>query len=166
MRWRGRGVVTHPDMPSERKWSLQHFIHMAEWLRANLNNCSSSSSIPFIKSKCRVLGKLCNAIPVELTAMHAKGKSQICFIYLHMWPTMSKVGFCCQKSKLVLFFHEILCCKTFQMTYYLFMHDVPNRSCVTLKYSSVGNYFWRKTQSKFGKYASLATHTYSKTTRM
>src|SRR6218665_1663455 len=57
-------------------------------------------------------------------------------------------------------------CKTFQMTYYLFIYDVPNRSYVTLKYSSVGNYFWRKTQSKFGKYASLATHTYSKTTRM
>src|SRR6218665_3555441 len=71
-----------------------------------------------------------------------------------------------QKSKLVLFSHEILCCKTFQMTYYLFIYDVPNRSCVTLKYSSVGNYFWRKTQSKFDKYASLATHNYSKTTRM
>src|SRR6218665_3671228 len=52
------------------------------------------------------------------------------------------------------------------MIYYLFIYDVPNRSCVTLKYSSVGNYFWRKTQSKFGKYASLAMHTYSKTTRM
>src|SRR6218665_2759378 len=46
------------------------------------------------------------------------------------------------------------------------MYDIPNRSCVTLKYSSVGNYFWRKTQSNFGKYASLATHTYSKTTTM
>src|SRR6218665_18879 len=79
---------------------------------------------------------------------------------------MSKVGFCRQKSKLVLFSHEILCCKTFQITYYLFIYDFPNRSCVTLKYSSVGNYFWRKTQSKFGKCASLATHTYSKTTRM
>src|SRR6218665_3316140 len=78
---------------------------------------------------------------------------------------MSKVGFCRQKSKLVLFSHEILCCKTFQMTYYLFIYDVPNRSCVTLKYSRVGNYFWRKTQSKFGKCASLETHTYSKTTR-
>jgi len=52
------------------------------------------------------------------------------------------------------------------MTYYLFIYDVPNRSYVTLKYSSVGNYFWRKTQSKFDKYASLATHTYSKTIRM
>src|SRR6218665_66616 len=78
---------------------------------------------------------------------------------------MSKVGFCRHKSKLVLFSHEILCCKTFQMTYYLFIYDVPNRNCVTLKYSSVGNYFCRKTQSKFGKYASLAMHTYSKTTR-
>ena len=87
-------------------------------------------------------------------------------MFIHLWPTMSKVGFCRQKSKLVLFFHEILCCKTFQMTYYLFIYDVPNSSCVTLKYSSVGNYFWRKTQSKFGKYASLATHAYSKTTRM
>jgi len=79
---------------------------------------------------------------------------------------MSKVGFCRQKSKLVLFSHEILCCKTFQMTYYLFISDIPNWSCVTLKYSSVGNYFWRKTQLKFGKYASLATPTCSKTTRM
>src|SRR6218665_4229654 len=49
---------------------------------------------------------------------------------------MSKVGFCRQKSKLVLFSHEILCCKTFQVTYYLFIYDIPNRSCVTLKYSS------------------------------
>jgi len=32
---------------------------------------------------------------------------------------------------------------------------------VILKYSSVENYIWRKTQSKFGKYASLATHSYS-----
>src|SRR6218665_1489350 len=79
---------------------------------------------------------------------------------------MSKVGFCRQKSKLVLFSHEILCCKTFQMTYYLFIYDVPNRSCVILKYTSVENYFWRKTQSKLGKYASLAMHTYSKTIRM
>src|SRR6218665_623134 len=79
---------------------------------------------------------------------------------------MSKLGYCRQKSKLVLFSHEILCYKTFQMTYYLIIYDVPNRSCVTLKYSSVGNYFWRKMQSKFGKCASLATHTYSKTTRM
>ena len=69
--------------------------------------------------------------------------------FCHMWPTMSKVGFvaksrfCRQKSKLVLFSHEILCCEAFQMTYYLFIYDVPNRSCVTLKYSSVGNYFWR-----------------------
>src|SRR6218665_741759 len=79
---------------------------------------------------------------------------------------MSKVGFCRQKSKLVLFSHEILCCKTFQMTYYFFIYDVPNRSGVILKYSSVENDFWRKTQSKFGKYASLAEHTYSKTIRM
>src|SRR6218665_2240970 len=69
---------------------------------------------------------------------------------------MSKVGFCRQKSKLVLFSHKMLCCKTFKMTYYLFIYDVPNR---ILKYSSVGNYFWRKAQSKFGKYASLAMHT-------
>src|SRR6218665_136502 len=75
---------------------------------------------------------------------------------------MSKIPFCHQKSKLVLFSHGILCCKTFQMTYYIFIYDVPNRSYVTLKYSSVGNYFWRKTQLKFGKYASLTTHTYSK----
>src|SRR6218665_2597701 len=79
---------------------------------------------------------------------------------------MSKVGFCRQKSKFVLFSLEILRCKTFQMTYYLFIYDVPNRSCVILKYSSVENYFWRKTQSKFGKYASLTMHTCSKTTRM
>src|SRR6218665_854852 len=51
------------------------------------------------------------------------------------------------------------------VTYYLFIYDVPNMSFVTLKYSSVGNYFWRKMQSKFGKCASLAMHTYSKTTR-
>src|SRR6218665_1744276 len=62
------------------------------------------------------------------------------------------------KSKFVLFSHEILCCKTFQMTYYSFIYDIPNRSCVILKYSSVENYFWRKMQSKFGKYASLAEH--------
>src|SRR6218665_222165 len=37
---------------------------------------------------------------------------------------------------------------------------------VILKYSSVGNYFWRKTQSKFGKYVSLATHACSKTIGM
>ena len=49
------------------------------------------------------------------------------------------------------------------MTYYLFIYDIPNRSCVTLKYTSVKNYFWRKTQPRFDKYA---THTYSKTTRM
>src|SRR6218665_868146 len=73
---------------------------------------------------------------------------------------MAKVDFCCQKSKFVLFSHEILCCKTFQMTYYLFIYDVPNRSYVILKYSNVENYIWRTTQSKFGKYASLATHTY------
>ena|SRR6218665_1181477 len=79
---------------------------------------------------------------------------------------MAKVGFCRQKSNFVLFSHEILCCKTFQMTYYLFIYDVPNRSCVILKYSGVENYFWRKTQSKIGKYASLAMHTYSKTIRM
>ena len=52
------------------------------------------------------------------------------------------------------------------MTYYLFIYDFPNRNCVILKYSSVENYFWRKTQSKFGKYASLAMHTNGKTTRM
>src|SRR6218665_533083 len=80
--------------------------------------------------------------------------------------TTAKVGFCRQKSKFVLFFHEILCCKTFQMTYYLSIYDVPNRSCVVFKYSGVENYFWRKTQSKFGKYASLATHIYSKTIRI
>jgi len=34
-----------------------------------------------------------------------------------------------------------------------------------LKYSSVKNYFWRKMQSKFGKYPSLAMHTCSKTIR-
>src|SRR6218665_1262327 len=36
-----------------------------------------------------------------------------------MLSTTVKVGFCRQKSKFVLFSHEILCCKTFQMTYYL-----------------------------------------------
>src|SRR6218665_689942 len=76
-----------------------------------------------------------------------------------------KSRICRQNSKLVLISHEILCCKTFQMIYHLFIYDVPD-SCVTLKYSNVGNYFWSKTHSKFGKYASLATHTYSKTTRM
>jgi len=59
---------------------------------------------------------------------------------------MAKVGFCRQKSKFVLLSHEILRCKTFQMTYYLYMYDVPSRSCVMLKYSSVENYIWRKTQ--------------------
>jgi len=81
------------------------------------------------------------------------------------WPTTgrAKVSFSRKKSKFVLFSHEILLCKSFQMTYYLFISDVPNRSCVILKYSSLGNYIWRKMQSKFGKYmyASLATHTYS-----
>ena len=62
-----------------------------------------------------------------------------------------QVGFSRQKSKFVLFSHEILWSKTFQMTYYLFIYDVPNRSYVILKYSSVENYFWRKMQSKFGK---------------
>jgi len=71
---------------------------------------------------------------------------------------MAKVGFCRQKSKFVLFSLEILCCKTFKMSYYLFIYNVPNGSCVILKYSSVENYLWRKTQSKFGKYASLAMH--------
>ena len=52
------------------------------------------------------------------------------------------------------------------MTYYLFIYDVHNMSCVILKYSSVENYIWRKTQSKFGKYASLATLTYDKAVRM
>src|SRR6218665_4156143 len=75
---------------------------------------------------------------------------------------MSKVDFCRQKSKFVLFSHEIVCCKTFQMTYYLFIYDIPNRSCVILKYSSVKNYIWRITQSKFGNCVSLAMHTYSK----
>jgi len=28
--------------------------------------------------------------------------------------------------------------------YYLFIYDVPNRSCVILKYSSVENYFGEK----------------------
>src|SRR6218665_3921577 len=79
---------------------------------------------------------------------------------------MAKIGFCRQKSKFVLFFHDILCCKTFQMTYYLFIYDVPNRSCVILKYSSVENYIWRKTQSKFGKYAFLAMLTDNKAIRM
>src|SRR6218665_1809462 len=106
--------------------------------------------------------------------------------YFHHWICMltchvgSQIGrniicdppcqkcFCRQKSKFVLFSHEILCCKTFQMTYYLFIYDVPNRSCVTLKYSSFGNYFWRKRNKSLASraYASLATHTYSKTTRM
>jgi len=47
---------------------------------------------------------------------------------------------------------------------YLFMTFLTG--VVILKYSSVENYFWRKTQLKFGKHASLATHTYSKTIRM
>jgi len=38
------------------------------------------------------------------------------------------------------------------MTYHLYIYDVPNMSCVILKYSSVENNIWRKTQSKFGKY--------------
>src|SRR6218665_2138309 len=75
-----------------------------------------------------------------------------------------KSRLCHQKSKFVLFSHEILCCKTFQMTYYLFIYDVPNRSCVILKYSRVENY--GENVTKFGKHASLATHTYSKTIRM
>src|SRR6218665_1971489 len=79
---------------------------------------------------------------------------------------MAKIGFCRQKSKFLLFSHEILCCKTFQMTYYLFIYDVPNRSRVILKYSSVENYIWRKMQSIFGKYASIATLTYNKAIRM
>jgi len=37
---------------------------------------------------------------------------------------------------------------------------------VILKYSSVKNYIWRKTQSKFGKYAPLAMPAYSKAIRM
>src|SRR6218665_3797671 len=40
-----------------------------------------------------------------------------------MLSTTVKVGFCRQKSKFVLFSHEILCCKTFQMTYYLLETD-------------------------------------------
>jgi len=52
------------------------------------------------------------------------------------------------------------------MTYYLFINNVPNRNCVIIKYSSVENYIWRKMQLKFGKYASLATHTYSKAIRV
>src|SRR6218665_1852054 len=62
----------------------------------------------------------------------------------------------------LVFANEKACCKTYQMTYYLFIYDVPKRSCVILKYSSVENCIWRKTQSKFGKYASLATLTYSR----
>jgi len=34
---------------------------------------------------------------------------------------MSKVDFCRQKSKLVLFSNEILCCKTFQMTLFIYL---------------------------------------------
>src|SRR6218665_841919 len=56
----------------------------------------------------------------------------------------SKRRLCRQKSKFVLFPHEIIRCKTFQMTYYLFIYDVPNRSCVILKCSSVQNYIGRK----------------------
>jgi len=66
-----------------------------------------------------------------------------------------KSRLCRQKSKYVLFSQEIRHCKIFQMTYYLFIYGVPNRSCVILKYCSVENYIWRKTQSKFGKYPSL-----------
>jgi len=37
---------------------------------------------------------------------------------------------------------------TYYLFIYLFIFDVPNRSCVILKYSSVENYFWRKNAIK------------------
>jgi len=82
------------------------------------------------------------------------------------WILLAKIGFCRQKSKFLLFSHEILRYKKFQMTYYLFIYDIPNRCCVIFKYSIVENYILRKTQSKFGKYAPLATLNYSKAIRM
>ena len=62
---------------------------------------------------------------------------------------MAKLGFSRQKSKFTLFSNEVLLFQTFQMTSYLFVYDVSNRSCERLEFSTEGNYIWRKTQSKF-----------------
>src|SRR6218665_3890698 len=50
-----------------------------------------------------------------------------------MLSTTVKVGFCRQKSKFVLFSHEILCCKTFQTIYYLLETDRISFSFLTPK---------------------------------
>ena len=82
---------------------------------------------------------------------------------LKLWPTMSKVGFCCQKSKFVYSFMRFYAVRPFKWHInYLSMTFLTG----VVWFKSVENYFWRKTQSKYGKYASLAMHTCSKIIRM
>ena len=79
---------------------------------ALLTNTLVIMLLPFATTWCAVANG--RSIIIILNIIYVK-------LDCHMWPTTSKVDFCRQKWKFVLFSHEILWSKAFQMTYYLFM---------------------------------------------